>query len=59
MIMVSDMLKNLSRIFKINSTDETIKLYSDLRAEELRSYSTKELIKELKARGINMPKKYK
>jgi len=53
------MLKNLSRIFKINSTDETIKLYSDLRAEELRSYSTKELIKELKARGINMPKKYK
>jgi hypothetical protein len=59
MIMVSDMLKNLSRIFKINSTDETIKLYSDLRAEALRSYSTKELIKELKARGINMPKKYK
>lgn len=59
MIMVSDMLKNILRILKTNSADETLKIYSDLRAEQLKSYSTEELIKELKTRGINMPKKYK
>ncbi|WP_158678735.1 hypothetical protein [Clostridium cagae] len=57
--MLSDILKNLSRIFKINNTDEAMQMYSDLREEQLKSYSTKELIKELKTRGINMPKKYK
>lgn len=58
-MMLSDALKEITRIFKINSTNEAMEIYQDLRAEQLKSYSTKELIGELKSRGINMPKKYK
>lgn len=58
-IMYSDIWKTLLRIFKNKNINEVMNIDESLRKEQLKGYTTKELIKELKKRGINMPKKYK